>query len=52
VSKDELDDLLIMDAWLRREHADVVEVPVDVSAPEAAAPALRAAIASTAQAVA
>jgi DNA polymerase III subunit epsilon len=52
VSKDELDDLLIMDAWLRREHADVVEVPVDVAAPEAAAPALRAAIASSAQRVA
>ena len=46
VSKDELDDLLIMDAWLRRNHADVLEVPVDVSAPEAAAPALRVAIQS------
>jgi DNA polymerase-3 subunit epsilon len=44
VSKDELDDLLIIDAWLRRRHADVVEVAVDVSAPGAAAPALRAAI--------
>ncbi len=44
VSKDELDDLLIMDAWLRRHHADVVEVPVSLSAPEAAVRDLRAAM--------
>jgi hypothetical protein len=44
VSKDELDDLLILDAWLRRHHTEVVEVPVDISVPEAAAPALRVAI--------
>jgi DNA polymerase-3 subunit epsilon len=46
VSKDELDDLLIMDAWLRRHHADVVEVPVSAATPEAAATELRAAIQS------
>jgi len=46
VSKDELDDLLIVDAWLRRQHDDVVEVPVDVASPEAAADALREAITS------
>jgi DNA polymerase-3 subunit epsilon len=46
VSKDELDDLLIMDAWLRRHHADVVEVAVSVAAPESAAAELRVAIQS------
>jgi hypothetical protein len=44
VSKDELDDLLILDAWLRRHHAEVCEVPVDPSAPQEAVPKLRAAI--------
>jgi excinuclease UvrABC nuclease subunit len=44
VSRDELDDLLIMDAWLRRQHADVCEVAVDASAPEQASAGLRAAI--------
>jgi DNA polymerase-3 subunit epsilon len=44
VSKDELDDLLIVDAWLRRNHADVVEVGVDAAKPEDAAAALREAI--------
>jgi DNA polymerase-3 subunit epsilon len=44
VSKDELDDLLIMDAWLRRNHADVVEVGVDAANPEEAVAALREAI--------
>jgi DNA polymerase-3 subunit epsilon len=48
VSRDELDDLLIMDAWLRRNHADVVEVGVDASKPEEAAAALREAIAQVA----
>jgi excinuclease UvrABC nuclease subunit len=48
VSKDELDDLLILDAWLRRHAAEVTEVPVQVEAPEAAAPALRAALSSPA----
>jgi excinuclease UvrABC nuclease subunit len=37
VSKDELDDLAIVDAWLRRHHDDVVEVPVDPRTPETAA---------------
>jgi excinuclease ABC subunit C len=44
VSKDELDDLLILDAWLRRHADEVVEVPVQLAAPEAAAPALREAM--------
>jgi DNA polymerase-3 subunit epsilon len=48
VTKDELDDLLIVDCWLRRQHDDVVEVPVDVASPEAAADALREAITSRA----
>jgi hypothetical protein len=44
VSRDELDDLLIMDAWLRR-HRDVVhEVIVPIDDPQQAAPALRAAM--------
>ena len=44
VSRDELDDLHILDAWLRR-HADATQhVPVPPSEPEAAAEALRAAI--------
>jgi hypothetical protein len=43
VSRDELDDLHILDAWLRRNAARVTEVPVSVDAPEAAAaPALAA----------
>jgi DNA polymerase-3 subunit epsilon len=46
VSKDELDDLLILDAWVRRHQADMVEVTVDVGAPEQAAAALRTAIAA------
>jgi excinuclease UvrABC nuclease subunit len=52
VTKDELDDLLILDAWLRRHHDAIVEVPVDLDAPEAAAPALREAIAGQLAAVA
>jgi excinuclease ABC subunit C len=48
VNKDELDDLLILDAWLRRHQADIVEVLVDPREPEAAATALRAAIATRA----
>jgi DNA polymerase-3 subunit epsilon len=45
VNKDELDDVLILDAWLRRHQSDIVEVAVDPAAPEAAALALREAIA-------
>ena len=44
VTKDELDDLIILDAWLRRHHAEVIEVPVSVESPELAAPALRDAL--------
>ena len=45
VTKDELDDLLIVDAWLRRHRTDVQEVLVDPAAPHAAAPAFGEAIA-------
>jgi DNA polymerase III subunit epsilon len=48
VSKDELDDLLILDAWLRRHHDEVIEIPVQVETPDATAPALRAALQSSA----
>jgi DNA polymerase III subunit epsilon len=44
VTKDQLDDLLILDAWLRRRRDDTLEVAVDPEAPEEAAPALREAI--------
>jgi len=47
VSKDELDDLLIVDAWLRRHANEVVEVSVQIESPEAAAPALRQAMLGT-----
>jgi DNA polymerase III subunit epsilon len=46
VNKDELDDVMILDAWLRRHQSEVVEVSIDPKQPEAAAPALRAAIRS------
>jgi DNA polymerase-3 subunit epsilon len=45
LSKDELDDVLILDAWLRRHQGEVVEVAVDPASPELAAPALREAVA-------
>ncbi len=46
VARDELDDILILDAWLRR-HRDVArEVPVPPEEPEDAVPALRQTIAS------
>ena len=51
VSKEELDDLHILDAWLRRHHDEVVEVPVRLETPEEAAPALREAMTSAAPAV-
>jgi DNA polymerase-3 subunit epsilon len=44
ITKDELDDLLIIDAWLRRHQSEVLEVPVATGALEAAADALREAI--------
>ncbi len=46
VTKDELDDLLILDAWLRNHREDAVEVTVDPTAPELAASAVRDAIGS------
>ncbi|MBV9749327.1 MAG: GIY-YIG nuclease family protein [Acetobacteraceae bacterium] len=44
VSKDELDDLLIVDAWLRHHAAEVLEVGIEPHTPEAAVGALREAI--------
>jgi DNA polymerase III subunit epsilon len=44
VSRDELDDLLILDAWMRRHADTTTEVAVSPDAPEAAAPAVRAAL--------
>jgi hypothetical protein len=44
VSKDELDDLLILDSWLRNHREEVTEVAVDIDKPAEAAPALREAI--------
>jgi len=44
VSRAELDDVLILDAWLRRHHDDIREVAVAVDDPDAAVPALRAAL--------
>ncbi len=44
VSKDELDDLLILDSWLRNHREHVQEVSVDVEAPADSAPALRQAM--------
>jgi excinuclease UvrABC nuclease subunit len=44
VSRDELDDLLIMDAWLRRHRDEVHEVVVPIDDPQQAAPGLRAAM--------
>jgi len=52
VGKDELDDLLILDAWLRRHAEEVVEVPVPMDDPESAALALRAAMTQSTEPVA
>jgi DNA polymerase-3 subunit epsilon len=41
VSRDELDDLLIMDAWLRRHRDEVHEVSIPIEDPQQAAGALR-----------
>ncbi|GAC1313466.1 MAG: DEDD exonuclease domain-containing protein [Chloroflexota bacterium] len=41
VSRDELDDVLILDGWLRRQHDNVHEVPVSLDDLELAAGALR-----------
>ncbi|MCA1647811.1 MAG: GIY-YIG nuclease family protein [Chloroflexi bacterium] len=45
VSRDELDDLLILDAWLRRHRDEAREVTIPIGDPESAAQALRAAMA-------
>jgi hypothetical protein len=50
VSKDELDDLSILDAWLRRHRGEFVEVAVPLDEPSSAAPALRAALLDSLQA--
>jgi DNA polymerase III subunit epsilon len=44
VTRDELDDLLIVDAWIRRHAGAMREVAVSPDAPEDAAPDLRAAM--------
>jgi DNA polymerase III subunit epsilon len=44
VSRDELDDVLIIDAWLKRHQDAVREVAVPIDDPQSAAPSLRAAI--------
>jgi DNA polymerase III subunit epsilon len=44
VTRDELDDLLILDSWLRRHHDTAREVPVSLEAPTEAAPRLQAAL--------
>lgn len=46
VTRDELDDLLILDSWLKRHQAQVHEVPVTLADPDAAADAVRAAAAA------
>jgi DNA polymerase III subunit epsilon len=46
VSRDELDDVLILDAWLRKHQARTTEIAVDIARPEDAASALREAIQS------
>jgi DNA polymerase-3 subunit epsilon len=45
VSRAELDDLLILDAWLKRHHDNVREVAVPMANPESAMQALRDALA-------
>jgi DNA polymerase-3 subunit epsilon len=49
VGKDELDDLLILDAWLRRHESEVVEVVVQADAAGAAAADVLAALRSAAR---
>jgi DNA polymerase III subunit epsilon len=51
VSRAELDDLLILDAWLRRHHAEIQEVAIPVEDPDSAVSALRAAMSPSAMAV-
>jgi excinuclease ABC subunit C len=51
ITKDELDDVLILDSWIRNHRDEVTEVAVDVQAPELAAPAVREAMLSGSSAV-
>ena len=44
VTRDELDDLLILDSWLRNHREEVTEVAVDADVPADAATALREAM--------
>ncbi len=44
VSRDELDDLLIVDAWIRRHAESMREVSISAESPEDSAPALRDAL--------
>ncbi len=44
VTRDELDDLLIVDAWIRRHADSLCEVPISTESPEDSAPALRSAL--------
>jgi excinuclease ABC subunit C len=44
ISRDELDDVLILDAWLRRHAERVQQVTVDPTAPDVSAAALREAV--------
>ena len=46
VSRDELDDVLILDAWVRRHRETAREVPVALDAPDAAVAPLREAMSS------
>jgi DNA polymerase-3 subunit epsilon len=47
VSRDELDDLLILDAWLRRHRDEIREVAVPIEDPDSAVSALREAMSSS-----
>lgn len=49
VSRDEVDDMFILDSWLRTHESEAHEVSVCPSDPEAALPALREALACLAQ---
>jgi hypothetical protein len=46
VERDEVDDMVILDAWLRRHRANLREVPVDPADPPASLAALAAALAA------
>jgi excinuclease UvrABC nuclease subunit len=46
ITKDELDDVLILDSWIRNHPAEVTEVAISMDAPELAAAAVREAMLS------